>query len=421
MRPILAAILRLIVRLFFRRIEIAGEEKIPDGAGVIFAMNHPNGLVDPLLLLCFAPRPVSFLAKAPLFRYPLINIFVRGLDSIPVYRRTDAVAGTNEETFARAREVLGRGGAVAIFPEGTTHSDARLKELKTGAARIALGAAAKTVAVVPAGIYYTQKQTFRSGALIIFGTPIIVQPQAVDEPAHDAVDALTAEIERGLSEVTLQADSVGVLDLIARAERIFSGGETGDLAYQLDLRRRFVAGYRYLCERDPGRIEEFASRIERFESELRDAGLELDALMTGRGVVLRSVAAILLLPLAIAGLVIHYPAYWAVGFLARRFARDEHEMQATYKLVASLILYPLTWIGCFFIAWWLPIVAPFLGYIALRVFESLDVMIERGKARVRRDTAQRLIAERTEIRAEIAAIAEEINASALSRDSGRGR
>ncbi len=408
MRRVLSAILRLIVRLFFRRIEIAGEDKIPDGAGVIFAMNHPNGLVDPLLLLCFAPRPVSFLAKAPLFRYPLINIFVRGLDSIPVYRKTDAVAGTNQETFGRAREVLGRGGAVAIFPEGTTHSDARLKELKTGAARIALGAAAKTIAVVPAGIYYTQKQTFRSAALIIFGSPIMVQPQAVDEPAYDAVDALTAEIERGLSEVTLQADSVAVLDLIARAERIFSSGEAGDLAFQLDLRRRFVAGYRYLCERDPERIAQFASRIERFEAGLRDAGLELDALMSSRGVVIRSIVAVILLPLAVVGLLIHYPVYWLIGFLARRFARDEHEMQATYKLVAGLILYPLTWIACFFIAWWLPQIAPLLGYIALRVFESLDMMIGRAKTRARKETAQRLIAERTAIRADIAAIAEEM-------------
>jgi len=83
-------------------------------------------------------------------------------------------------------------------------------------------------------------------------------------------------------------------------------------------------------------------------------------------------------------------------------------MQATYKLVAGLILYPLTWIACFFIAWWLPLIAPLLGYIALRVFESLDMMIGRAKTRARKETAQRLIAERTAIRADIAAIAEEM-------------
>src|SRR4051812_40414883 len=176
MRRFITPILRLIARTFFRRIEIVGWEKVPRGP-VIFAANHPNGLVDPLLLLCFVPRPVSFLAKAPLFHYPLISFFVKRLDSIPVYRKSDSVPGSNEQTFARARELLARGGSIAIFPEGTTHTDPQLKELKTGAARIALGAAASELAVVPTGIYYTAKQTFRSSVLVVFGQPIQVQPR----------------------------------------------------------------------------------------------------------------------------------------------------------------------------------------------------------------------------------------------------
>jgi len=88
-RRAIAGVIRLAARIFFRRIEIAGAERVPDSP-VIFAVNHPNGLIDPLFLLCFAPRPVSFLAKAPLFRTPLIRWFVRAFDSIPVYRKQDA-------------------------------------------------------------------------------------------------------------------------------------------------------------------------------------------------------------------------------------------------------------------------------------------------------------------------------------------
>src|SRR5207237_173489 len=95
-------------------------------------------------------------------------------------RRQDKVSTAgNRETFARAREVLQRGGAIAIFPEGTTHSDPRLRELKTGAARIALGASIR-VSIVPTGLYYTAKQTFRSSALAYFGSPILVAPAPVD-------------------------------------------------------------------------------------------------------------------------------------------------------------------------------------------------------------------------------------------------
>jgi len=409
MRRALSAILRVVVRLFFRRIQIAGEENIPLREGVVFAMNHPNGLVDPLLLLCFSPRPVSFLAKAPLFRYPFINIFVKGLDSIPVYRKTDNVAGTNEETFTRARDVLARGGSIAIFPEGTTHSDPKLKELRTGTARIALGAAASELAIVPTGIYYTEKQTFRSSVLIAFGAPIAVRAGAIGEPPREDVEQLTAQIQSGLDAVTLQADSHAVLDLVARAETIFSGGQSGDLAYQLDLRRRFVGGYRYLREHDPARIAQFAARIERFEADLGDAGFELESLMTPSSVVMRAIVAVLLLPLAIAGALLHVGPYLLIALLARLFARDA-EMRATVKIVTAIVLYPLTWLAYFFVHPWLPLIAPVLGYIALRDFEELaDVY---GRLRGRSSEAARLVKERTAIRADMAAIAEEMTRQA---------
>src|SRR2546421_788217 len=119
MRRAVTALLRVLIRVFFKRIEIVDMERVPADVPVIFAVNHPNALIDPLFLLCFAPRRVSFLAKAPLFRTPLIGWFARAIDAIPVYRRQDAQAGVpvlhgNRETFAKSRDVLQRGGAIAI-------------------------------------------------------------------------------------------------------------------------------------------------------------------------------------------------------------------------------------------------------------------------------------------------------------------
>src|ERR1700756_2301683 len=109
---------------------------LPRDGPVILVLNHPSGLIDPVFLLCFTPRRVSLLAKAPLFRMPVIGWFCRALEAIPVYRRQDA--GTdpaqNRETFETARRVLARGGAIGLFPEGTSHSEAKLRPMKTGAA-----------------------------------------------------------------------------------------------------------------------------------------------------------------------------------------------------------------------------------------------------------------------------------------------
>src|SRR5205085_6954961 len=143
LRRVVTAVLRFALRVFFRRIEVVGAEHVPRRGGCLFVLNHPNGLVDPAFLLCFAPRRVSFLAKSPLFRMPVIGFLVRALDSIPVYRRQDEGADTsrNRETFGRSAALLRRGGTLAICPEGASHSEPYLLPLKTGAARIALGAA----------------------------------------------------------------------------------------------------------------------------------------------------------------------------------------------------------------------------------------------------------------------------------------
>ena len=369
MRAFLVATFRLAVRIFYRRVEVVGLENVRGDRAVVFAVNHPNGLVDPLFVLCFAPRRVSFLAKAPLFHYFFIGWFVRMFNSIPVFRKQDEVAGSNRETFERAREILRGGGSIAIFPEGTTHSDPQLHPLKTGVARIALGASLASLDVVPVGIYYTEKQTFRSNALVLFGAPISVTPEEVDEsgePRRESVDALTARIDEGLDAVTLQADSHAALELIARAEEIFSGQENQSVAEEFELRRQFVEGYHYLRERDPLRLA------------ILEAGI-MSVRSPGEGQAGAPVLHWILLPLAIAGAVVNYPTYRLIGALTNRLSR-ENEMRATMKFVGALALYPLTWLAIAAAVWWRfgplaalasLIAAPIVGYIALVVFESL--------------------------------------------------
>ena len=423
MRRFVAAAFRVSANIFFRRIELLGVEKVPRDGAVIFAVNHPNGLVDPLFLICFAPRVVSFLAKAPLFGYPVIGWFVRAFDSIPVYRKQDQTKGTNLDTFSRAREVLARGGSIAIFPEGTTHSDPSLRELKTGAARIALGASLPSMLVIPTGIYYTSKQTFRSSALVVFGDPIHVSSQPVDangEPPAEPVEQLTAAIDAGLDAVTIQADSHHALDLIATAEDIFTADSDQSLQTEFALRRRFIDGYHFLRERDPARLARLESEITRFGAELGKARLEAHEL-TPEFDVRTLFRVFVLLPLAVVGLVLHYPTYRFVGFLARRLAHGDNEMTATMKFLGALLLFPITWL-LFALAAWRTfgaagtvasmVIIPLLGWIALRVFEDLDGLTGRARALLHRAFGRRsylrLLTDRERLRAEVVEIAEEM-------------
>src|SRR5712691_9742122 len=213
-RRIIVAILKFALRVYFRRIEVVGLDNVPRDAPVIFVLNHPNALVDPVFLLCLAPRRVSFVAKAKLFRMPIISYFVRALDSLPVYRRQDEGedVSRNRETFAAARKLLAKGGTIGICPEGVSHDEPGLRPIKTGAARIALGAVStgevKDLKIVPAGLYYTSKTTFRSAALLYFGKPIDVIPVELatnGELPRAPVRELSNQIETAMRAVVLEA------------------------------------------------------------------------------------------------------------------------------------------------------------------------------------------------------------------------
>src|ERR671919_2884903 len=252
-RRLIVSLVRLALRIYFQRVEIVGLGNVPAGKPVIFVLNHPNALVDPVFLLCLAPRPVSFLAKAPLFRMPIIGYFVKALDSLPVYRRQDEGQDVtkNEETFVAARKLLAGGGTIGICPEGVSHDAPGLRPIKTGAARISLAAVStgevSNLKIVPAGLYYTSKTSFRSDALLYFGVPIDVEPVTLEPdgtPPRDAVRKLSSKIEKALREVILDAKHKEELHTTARAERIFSSepyeGVSDSLKDELRLQQRFI-------------------------------------------------------------------------------------------------------------------------------------------------------------------------------------
>ncbi len=230
--------------------------------------------------------------------------------------------------------------------------------------------------------------------------------------------------------MTLQAESREALDLVRRAERIFSIEAAGSgISGELDLRRRFVEGAALLEKLDPERFAALRARIERFEAERKEAGLPLEHL-TEEGLDLRSLrrllaanlGALLLLPFAAFGAFLHYPAYRLAGFLADQFARGEEDQVATIKAGSAILLFPATWVVCMAAAGALfgwkaafaaALLAPASGYAALRARELLDVILGRARALLsafsRRYSTRRLLVERRTIHEEILEAASELD------------
>jgi 1-acyl-sn-glycerol-3-phosphate acyltransferase len=420
---------RLSVRAFFRRIEVSGAERLPRAGPVILVANHPSALVDPMVLLAAVPRPVCFLSKEPLFRMPVIGAFLRAMDAIPVYRAMDgADPRRNRATFARAQALLRRGGVLALFPEGTSHDDPRMKPLKTGAARIALGAAGGgeplPLTVVPAGLFFTDKGTFRSEALLSFGEPVAVQPappSETGEPLPADVRALTRRLEAGLSAVVLQAEAEEALHLAAAAERLFSGD--GDpLAERAALRRRLLEGRTRLAAADPEALARLTRRVAAYESW---AAL-VDAPPPHGARLVPAAAAALLAPAAALGALLHAPTWFAVDLAAQRIARDDRSMDATVKILAGLVFYPVTWValGAVAAGWlgalggcWVAAGVAACGVAAVAFAEAVEPLaslLRRGALRLARGRElRRLQAEREALRVDLLAAAAEVDRLAV--------
>ncbi|MEN8927857.1 MAG: 1-acyl-sn-glycerol-3-phosphate acyltransferase [Flavobacteriales bacterium] len=164
-------------RGYFSRVATNGLSNIPKNTPIIFAANHQNSLIDPIVIATSSREPIFFLTKSAVFRNPKIAKILYSLNMLPIYRERDGAdfKERNIQIFNRCSELLGQNSRIIIFPEGSHNTQNRLRNLKKGIARIVMQAHKehhKDIYIVPVGLNYTNTRNKSADLLVNYGEPI---------------------------------------------------------------------------------------------------------------------------------------------------------------------------------------------------------------------------------------------------------
>lgn len=450
---IVRAVGRFWLWFFFKSVDVRHAERVPPGGPVLLCINHPNNLIDSLLVGAALGRKVHYLATAALFRNRLVARFLLACGAIPVYRKQDeprifrrpptagagpadpaTMAERNVATFDACTQALGAGRLIAIYPEGTTHAEARVQRIKTGAARIALGFDAErpgALRVIPVGLTFEARKSFRGRVLVSFGPPVPVSPylDAYREDPVKAVEAVTTAIQWAMEAEVVHVERIDAAELVRAIEQLYRDELSRELreqrglaARQIDpirLSRTIADAVNWFKARDPARVERLWQQMQGYLALLREYRVKDEAVRARleqrgrRQQIRRGWEAVAGFPLFVYGATVNFFVYWVPRWVARRMSRKVTDY-ATWRLLASIVAYPLFWgVEIWIVArllgprWALAFALslPLSGVIAYRYWVGAGRLTSRLRfgalALTREHVARRLTAERQEIMAEL--------------------
>lgn len=403
----LRAAAAVALRWYYADIVVQGAERIPRAGPLIIVSNHPNALVDALVVSTTLRRRVLLTAKATLFEHPLLAPLLRAVGVVPLRRARDERAGRqgetvsvgrNTESFRQVTDVLLRGRAVLVFPEGISHDEPALAPLKTGAARMAFTAAAagaRGIRLLPLGLIFEQKEQPRSRVLVRVGESIDLDAWRDRTGSSDAT-RLTADLDASLRHVTLnfasEARAQRAVALARALAAITEAPPTLDhprsLATEAGLARRVEAATDAL-ESAPASVaadaDAFIARVDALEAHLLARGAALADVQISprlrhgaRFIVREGIVVLGALPFAFLGRVMHWLPLRVARVLAMRpLARDPSRDQPAMRTIVLGLAFVLLWyaLQALLAAHWFGIAAAVLWLVILVLAGRVDFLL----------------------------------------------
>ncbi|MGI9528212.1 MAG: 1-acyl-sn-glycerol-3-phosphate acyltransferase [Acidimicrobiia bacterium] len=349
---------------FYHRVEVRQPHDLTASGPQLANASHFGGFVDPVLLIYSMDRVPRFIARDVIWKIPPARWVMNWVGAIPVHKPEDKGARTsNDQMFASTYTALHDGQLVCIFPEGITVDDPQIAAIKTGSARIALGARANGVEgirLLSAGIHYQNKAALRSDVFVNIGWEIdldanidqYVEPgSAADASNHAAVKKLTGAMETNLRLAAPDFEDWTTARSLTNAATVaLRLDDSEDLDVGLAERERLAA-----MLDDSADAQSVEDAMETYQADLDALGMDDRAYVGGLNrysvfswyLIKTLVIGLLLLPFALVGLFINAIPMAIVWLIGRAKVADA--MMATIKPMGALLAFVITWSV---VLWW---------------------------------------------------------------------
>ncbi len=350
----LKLIVLIVLRIFYPDTIFINKEGLEFDNPTIVVSNHPNTLLDAVGVAARVKKRVFFLANSSLFANPVAGWLLNRLYCIPIMRKEDAEKKQvdNNNSFQRAYDHLAGGGSIYIAPEGSSYMERRLRPIKSGTARIALGAEAHNnwglgVTILPVGLTYSNPHKFGSRLVFNVGAPIPVSHYQEDYE-KDPVKAwtnLTKLLEERLkSHITDTLDDEED-DLLVKLETI-DLSETGDFEQVFSNTQNRTAELRSLEETALEAIREktndYFQLLEEKRTSDKAVWLRKSKALMGKFWT-RLIVVLLGLPVFLFGSINHILPF-GIPALVARLAKLYIGYDSTVKTLTGLVTFPLFYI-----------------------------------------------------------------------------
>lgn len=344
------------IRSYFKNHQYDGKKSIPANTGILYAVNHQNAFLDPIVIAGKTKEPTYFLTRADIFKKPLVAKLLSMIYMLPIYRQRDGVdtIKMNQKTFDTCYDVLKQNGNIIIFPEGNHHYKKSLRPLKKGVARIALGAAEKynydiNLKIVPLGIDYEDHFRMNGSLYLNAAKPIDVSDYFENFKSNpsEAVNKLSEHVCSKLSDLIINIKDDDHYDqLYYLLHRVPLSTNENSVKLKFDERKKRLKKLEKLQAENKSLYTNFMVLTEKLKHEMKKHRIRPYLLHKSRDSVLKLITYTLVLlcsfPIHLIGLLLNYLPYKIPVWFVNKNVKDKH-FHGSLKMAMGPVLFFIYW------------------------------------------------------------------------------